>query len=253
MCAEGNSYRFDHAKSREALYDEIPLPLKQGYHGRIAERIEKANTEGKLPLADLAYHYAQAGNSEKALKYAIEAGMDAYEKFSNAQAISHFTYALKAVEQDPKRTRERTIALEGLGDAYEASSMFLDALKTFEQLSNIATGVLKLRALRKALHAAWHQGNSDLGTELAAKAEEYITLDRLEAGRIYLQKAALYGLKGQIAPTRENNQKALQIFEEEYSLPDVAQTLARGRFSISPTRGNRKRIDCWIAFHCVFR
>ena len=99
-------------------------------------------------------------------------------------------------------------------------------MKTFEQLSNIATGVLKLRALRKAANAAWHQGNGDLGTELVAKAEEYMPLDRLEAARIYSQKAGLYGLRGQVAPARESSEKALQIFEEEYSLPDVAQRLA---------------------------
>ena len=127
VCVEGNFYRFDHAKSREALYEEIPLPLKRGYHARIAERMEKTSNEGKLPLADLAYHYAQAGNSEKALKYALEAGRDAFEKFSNSQAINHFTYVLQAVGEDPKRTQERTIALEGLGDAYAASNMFLDA------------------------------------------------------------------------------------------------------------------------------
>jgi len=226
VCVEGNFYRFDHAKSREALYEEISLPLKRGYHARIAERMEKTSKDGKLPFADLAYHYAQAGNSEKALKYALEAGRDAFEKFSNAQAINNFTYVLQAVGEDPERTQERTIALEGLGDAYAASNMFLDALKTFEQLSNFATGVLKLRALRKAAESAWHQGNGDLGMELIAKAEEYMPLDRLEAARIYSQKAGIYGLRGQVAPARESSEKALQIFEEEYSLPDVAQRLA---------------------------
>ncbi len=225
VCVEGNFFRFDHAKSREALYEEISLPLKRGYHARIAERMEKTSKDGKLPLADLAYHYAQAGNTEKALEYALEAGKDAFAKFSNAQAINHFTYALQTVGEDPKRTQERTIALEGLGDVYDASNMFLNATKTFEQLSNISAGVLKLRALRKAAHAAWHQGNVDLGLEFVNKAEEYLSLDRIEAAHIYTQKAALFGARGQ-ATSGENNQKALQIFEEEYSLPDVAQTLA---------------------------
>ena len=102
VCVEGNFFRFDHAKSQEALYEEIPLPLKRGYHARIAERMEKTSKDGKLPLADLAYHYAQAGNGEKALKYALEAGKDALEKFSNSQAIKHFTYVLQAVGDDPK-------------------------------------------------------------------------------------------------------------------------------------------------------
>jgi predicted ATPase/KaiC/GvpD/RAD55 family RecA-like ATPase len=224
--AEGNFYRFDHAKSREALYEEIPQPLKRGYHARIAERMEKTSKDGKLPFADLAYHYAQAGNNEKTLNYALEAGKDALEKFSNSQAINHFAYVLQAVGDDAKHSQERMVALEGLGDAYIANNAFSEALKTFEQLSDTATGVLRLKALRKATNAALLQGNVPRMTELIAKAEEYMSLDRLEAARIYRLKAGLFGLRGQLALASENGEKALKIIEEEYSLPDAAQTLA---------------------------
>ncbi|MCJ7559770.1 DUF2791 family P-loop domain-containing protein, partial [Candidatus Bathyarchaeota archaeon] len=36
VVCEGDFYRFDHAKSREALYEEISPPVRKGYHGRIA-------------------------------------------------------------------------------------------------------------------------------------------------------------------------------------------------------------------------
>ena len=66
VCVEGDYYRFDHAKSREVLYDEILLPLKKGYHERIAERIETLRKDDEtLSLSDLAYHYIQAGNKPK--------------------------------------------------------------------------------------------------------------------------------------------------------------------------------------------
>ena len=47
---------------------------------------------GKLQLSDLAYHYAQAGNKEKAAKYAMAAGQDELARFSNAEARKHFKY-----------------------------------------------------------------------------------------------------------------------------------------------------------------
>jgi tetratricopeptide (TPR) repeat protein/KaiC/GvpD/RAD55 family RecA-like ATPase len=229
--AEGNFYRFDHAKSRETLYEEISLPLRRGYHNRIAEKLE-SNKNATLPLSDLAHHYAQAGNKEKATKYALEAGRDALEKFSNSQAINHFTYVLQAIGEDPNRSQERTIALEGLGDAYYDSNSYSEAIKTFEQLSDIATGVLKLRALRKALWAAFLQGNLPRMTKLMAKTEKYLKLDRLEAARIYQLRSALTGLEGKISKENsENIGKALRIFEEEYSLPDAAQILAAQGFS----------------------
>ena len=66
VVGEGSIYRFDHAKYRDALYEEISQPLRKAYHGRIAERMESGwSGTGKLPVGDLAFHYAQAGNKEK--------------------------------------------------------------------------------------------------------------------------------------------------------------------------------------------
>ena len=130
VCCEEDFFRFDHARSREALYEEIPLPLKKGYHARVAEKLEASANDGKLPLSKLAYHYAQAGNQEKALEYSIAAGKEALARFSNSEAIAHFKYVLEAVGEAPERADQKLVALEGLGDAYSANSMFKEAAKT---------------------------------------------------------------------------------------------------------------------------
>ena len=73
VTVDGDYYKFDHAKTREVLYNEILLPLKKGYHQRIAEKIESLNQNQKQPpVNDLAYHYEQAGNTEKSIKYHLE-------------------------------------------------------------------------------------------------------------------------------------------------------------------------------------
>ena len=91
VCSEGSFYEFDHAKSREAIYEEISPPLKKGYHARIAEKMEAKSKDPKdLPVNDLAYHYAQAGNKEKAVEYSLAAGEDALARFSNAEAIRQY-------------------------------------------------------------------------------------------------------------------------------------------------------------------
>jgi len=236
LCVDGEFYRFDHGKSRDTLYEEISVPLKRGYHARIAERMEKSGEKnGKLPFDDLAYHYAKAGNEKKAVKYALEAGRDALLKFSSSQAINHFIYVVQTLGEDPRRMEDRLIALEGLGDAYMANNTFSEALKTFEQLSNVTTGVLRLRALRKTLASAFFQGNVPRMIELFAKAEEYLPLDRLEAARIYRLKAGFYALKGQPVLAGENGQKAVRIFKEEYSLADAAHALAGEGFGSALT------------------
>ena len=104
---EGSFYRFDHAKSRETLYEELSLPLKKGYHARVAEKLETAGKGGKLPYSDLAYHFAQAGNSEKAVKYSLTAGQEALAKWSDAEAIKHFSYALQNISENCRKCRTK--------------------------------------------------------------------------------------------------------------------------------------------------
>ncbi len=226
VVSEGDFYRFDHAKSREALYEEISPPLRKGYHVRIAERLEAGSKDVKeLPVNDLAFHFSQAGNKGKAVKYSLAAGKDALARFSNAEAIEHFTYVVQVVGEDPTHADEWTSALEGLGDAFYANSMFKEAAKTFEQLANAGTGVVRLRAFRKAMDTAFFQGDSTYLAELVKQAEEYAGLDRLESARVRMNKARIFLDQHMQARALEDFEEALRVFKEEYSLWDVAWVL----------------------------
>ena len=153
---EGDSYRFDHAKSCEMLYDQISPLLKKEYHLRIAEKIESQISSLKnFSVSDLAFHFAQACNEEKSVKYALAAGRDALIRFSNMEAFNHFSYVLQTVGEELEYSDVRTAAMEGLGEAFFASSAFKEAMKTFEQLSCIVTGDAKVRVLRRAMDSAF--------------------------------------------------------------------------------------------------
>ena len=228
VVCEGSIYRFDHVKSRDAIYGEISPPLRQAYHGWVAEKMEARCKGEKLLVVDLAYHYAKAGNNEKAVKYALAAGQYALAKWSNLQAIEHFAYALQNVPEghaDEKRT-----ALEGLGDAYAAHCMYAEAIKTFDELAASETGAVRLRALRKAMDAAYAKGDKpDLLIEYAKKAEELAAYDRLEMARVHANKGRIVGWagRGDIRMDLAEYDAALRVFEEENSVADVADALWR--------------------------
>jgi tetratricopeptide (TPR) repeat protein len=224
---EENKYMFDHAKSREVLYEEISSPLKRGYHERVAEQIETANKDSKEnPFNNLAYHFAQAGNQEKSVKYSLAAGQDALARFSNTEAIKHFSYALKYVANLDELSVERNIALEGLGDAYCANCMFEEAIKTFERLAKSATGAIRLRAYRKALDAAWFiEDDPSRMLQLVEKAEKHAVLDRLERARVLRNKGRAYFRLGDFKEALKAHEEGLRISKEEYSLPDIARNL----------------------------
>jgi tetratricopeptide (TPR) repeat protein len=221
ICVDEDRFRFDHTRSREIIYEAIAKPLRQGYHNRVAAKLEALKST-TIPLSCLAYHYAHSGNKEKAVKYALASGQDELTKWSNAQAIKHFKYTLDNLPEG--QIEQRITALEGLGDAYVANNMFKEGTRTFEELGDTAeTRVAKLRGFRKAIQSAYQMWDPDKMLELVKKAEPYATANRLENARVlnYRSRALLLQSK----PYIEDLENALQVFEEEYSLWDVAWAL----------------------------
>ena len=248
ICVDGNSYRFDHERSRKTLYEELSLPMKKGYHAKIAEKLENTKFD-VIPFGDLAYHYSQAGNKEKAIKYALEAGKDALAKFSSLQAISHFTYVLQSLGEDPEYAEQRDVALEGLGDAFYANNKLKEASKTYENLVNIGADNVKVRALTKAMSAAFFQGDwRHLGDlqhhllELSTGAEKYEALNRLERARILHLKTMNLSIAG-TAEAGKLLEESLRIFEEEYALSDAAHLL----FLVASIAANRGEMEKSLA------
>jgi tetratricopeptide (TPR) repeat protein len=236
VVVEGDYYRFDHAKSREVLYDEILLPLKKGYHERVAERIESLNKDTKhMPLSDLAYHYIQAGNKPKSIQFSLAAGKDAYARFSNAEAIRDFTYVINAAGEVEGLFEQKTDAMEGLGDALFAKMMFKEAAKTFERLAQLG-GDKKVRALRKAMEASFFQNDIPNLNRLIEEADKCNITDRLEKARILMNKGRVFVMQGKPAVGAKYHEEALRVFEEEYSLWDTAWNLV-GFGSTAPYLG----------------
>ena len=242
VSCKGETYVFDHARTRDAIYEEVSPALKKAYHSKVAVKLESASTDGKQPLSELAFHYAQAGNKEKAVKFAISAGQDELARWSNAQAIEHFIYALENIPEG--QGDQRRTALEGLGDAYAANSMYREAIKTFDKLTAIATDRPRLRAIRKAMDAAYFiWGASDLLLEYAKKAEELRVDDRLEMARILVNRGRAFGFaaSGNSQMDLADSDAALQVFEEEYSLADVATALWRSGVLCSILEGLQEK------------
>ena len=245
VCIEGNTFRFNHVKSRDTLYSEIPFPLRQGYHARVAEKLEVPSGDGKLPLGMLAFHFIEAGEKEKSLKYALAAGAETLARFSNTEAIKHFNYVLQTLKEDKAHTEEKVIALEGLGDALFANGFFGEARNKYEQLNNDASSAtIKLRALRKAVVSCYWQGDSERAMELAAKAENYSQADCLEYSRLRLYKGYINARSfGRKHEALQDMKASLRVFEEKNSLADLARALIEISFILGWDRRDESLSD----------
>jgi tetratricopeptide (TPR) repeat protein len=224
---DGAGYKFEHAKFREMLYKEISPPLKAEYHLRIAEKIE---ADGQLlaeySVNDLAYHFVRGGNKAKGIIYSLQAGNIALARFSNEEAIKHFSHVVNVTEDDIGHVNERLSASEGLGDAFLANCSFKEATRLFEDLVDATeTGMVKVRALRKAMDSALRFGDNLHAMEFVKKAEHCAVADRLEKARILFYRAKTHAYQNIVKTALEEFKAALKVFEEEYSLWDTASAL----------------------------
>lgn len=105
------------------------------------------------------------------------------------------------------------------------SNLFNDAIKKFEELAQTDVGTVKLRALVKAMFAAWFQGDLPHLEKLVNEAESYDRPDRLEKARVLHFKGGILNMKGMFRPGLQLCEESLRIFEEEYALAEAAWRL----------------------------
>ena len=112
-------YRFDHAKIREVLYQEMSLELRKEYHSLVADKIEETFKENPREVANsLAYHYFASGNGQKAIPYLLQSAQRARREWAIFETIQHYSQALQLMGDDEKWSRELTETLETLGGLY---------------------------------------------------------------------------------------------------------------------------------------
>ena len=93
-------YMFRHELTRDAAYNSILRRRRPELHRRVGEALETLFPDRLEEEAHrLAYHFYEAGDQERALKYSITAGDAAAHLYANTEAISHYARALELVKQ----------------------------------------------------------------------------------------------------------------------------------------------------------
>ncbi|MDQ6925138.1 MAG: AAA family ATPase, partial [Candidatus Eremiobacteraeota bacterium] len=104
----GDSFRFRHALTHEAIYDGFLTAQVRPLHRKIALVLGTAKDPGDH-LASLAYHWWAAGDRERGALYNKLAGDAAGAVFAHEDAIAAYERALELVDEAP---RERAMLLE---------------------------------------------------------------------------------------------------------------------------------------------
>ena len=134
------AYSFRQALTQELVYRSILRRRRKEIHAEVGKTIETLQT-GRLRDAApvLAFHFQEAGDSQRVVRYSVLAGDAAANLFANTEAIRHYDRALSlnraalpdAVLLAPGELKDVYLRK---GRVHELSSQFQEALDTYLEM-----------------------------------------------------------------------------------------------------------------------
>lgn len=115
-------YRFVHGMIQEVIYGDLPRRQRRRLHLAAGQALEHYTADGlELVAGQLARHFAEGGDTARAVTYGRQAADRARQLYANQEAIHAYSLALAAIDGLPEAERpawrQQQLALEdGLGD-----------------------------------------------------------------------------------------------------------------------------------------
>ncbi len=141
LIEDGHAYRFAHDLIREVAESEVGMARRQALHRRIARALEEQ--PGAAPVEQLAYHYGQAEELDRALPYLERAADHAWAQHANVAAEGYYRELVAGLDRlarplDGARAREmRGLVLQTLARYDEALAELNDAVETYQTAGDV--------------------------------------------------------------------------------------------------------------------
>jgi serine/threonine protein kinase/tetratricopeptide (TPR) repeat protein len=109
-------YSFADVIVRDVVHDEVSLLRHMKLHATVGSALEKAYAK-KIDehLGELAYHFLEGGDKDKALDYFMKAGEKAQKIYAPDEASSYLQHALELLEEKGNSLEEKANITERIG------------------------------------------------------------------------------------------------------------------------------------------
>ncbi|MEA2474857.1 MAG: eukaryotic-like serine/threonine-protein kinase [Thermoleophilaceae bacterium] len=141
--ADVGRYTFSHALVRESLYEELGVTRRVRLHRRVGETIESVfGKDSDQHLEQLAHHFLQAQELDKAVDYSIHAAGRAMSLMAYEDGAALYDRALQALDlRGGVSGQQRAELLIALGDAQARAGDGQRAKETFFRAADAARSV----------------------------------------------------------------------------------------------------------------
>jgi DNA-binding CsgD family transcriptional regulator/Flp pilus assembly protein TadD len=148
-------FAFRHALTRQAIYADLLVRERRALHRTVADTMERLYSSTlEAHLADLTYHFYEAGAWEKALEYGQRAGEQAYHLYAPHATIEQVARALDAA---------RHAAIPPPAMLYRLRGRSYQTLGDFERARFDYETTLQMARIADNLRGEW-QALMDLGS-----------------------------------------------------------------------------------------
>ena len=243
-------YMFRHDLTRDAAYQTILRRKRPKFHLRVGEAIEALFPERLEEEAHLlAYHYREAKEDEKALKYYTLAGNAARRLSAYTEAIDHYSHALEIANRVEASPAKLSFLYTRRGRIYELASQYDDALKNYHELETLgkerSEPALEMAALNSLAtiyaipSANWDPEQADVFAQRALTLAEQLEDPRGEAKALWnLMLVEVYAERDHQAAI-DYGERSLAIAREH----DLIEEKAFALNDLARAYGQAARID----------
>jgi DNA-binding winged helix-turn-helix (wHTH) protein/predicted ATPase len=227
-------FEFVHALYRDVLYERVPVGYRIELHRRVGDALESSWSERSPEIAaELAMHFEQSRELERAEFYRRHAGLNAQRRRAYSEAQMHFerALALLAMESPSKDRTEREALLRiGLGAALMPALGWgaPEVEESYARARTLCEGLEDNPALFPALWGLWlfYWGRGPLST--AQQIADDLT--RLSRGRddLTLRLQAHHAcwatafLRGDLDQACSHAAEGLALYEGDRDAPSAA-------------------------------
>jgi tetratricopeptide (TPR) repeat protein/KaiC/GvpD/RAD55 family RecA-like ATPase len=213
---------------RDVVYEETGAFKRKKLHGLVGRILEKVYAS-KIDehFGELAAHFLESGDKDKALEYFLKAGEKAVAIYANTEAASYFQSALRLLEDGEDRLQQKGYVLERLGDIKKLAGDPKECIKYWNEALQ-----LWVRLQEKARTATLHRKMANVLWDKIGdveKAEEHQKAclgilktqpKSVELARVYRDIAHMQWRMGDFPKALGWAEKAL-VLGENLNIPEV--------------------------------
>jgi class 3 adenylate cyclase/predicted ATPase len=211
-------YTFKHALVQDTAYSTLLRAQRQRFHASLASIMEE---DGKVAPEVLAYHFAGAGDPEKAAEEWFNAGQAANERSANLEAIRSFQNALDLISSLPATQDRKLKALEITGALCNPMVVANWLRSETTEIINKAARLAQELGVRPPAVVLYHQFLHHTGSSNHEEALRVIKLFSEEAGAELQTRAqsciatAIHMRGGSLEEGLKHSAKALACYDRK--------------------------------------